>query len=237
MPSAPNRRTLASQSPGIRIVAIVALLILVWQWPRIESWFIPQDHARPPVASGPPVKAQPDDVSANTGMIGRREDSQTAPSTPDGWPSVPDGSSPATTGEPGDTQTLKPRLTEIRRNVFQSSAGLIYLPGSADGHRLDHVLRHAKDDPGKPIHGVFDGDREVVLAAIDEAFESAQQSGPHVRRRNERDRQVITVNMKRRVGFAGGESGTRNGHPECRFIRLVLENDNEVVTAYPVAGF
>ena len=38
-------------------------------------------------------------------------------------------------------------LTEIRPDVFQSPAGLVYTPGSRHGHRLAHVMAHAHDDP------------------------------------------------------------------------------------------
>jgi hypothetical protein len=230
MSSAPKRTTLTQLPLGVRVAAIAALLILVWLWPRIEAWLAPRGGAQPPDVTGPLVIEPGSGSPSNPGDAGTAEAAE---------PVAPESETPPRTEtvETKVAKTEEPRLREIRRNVFQSTAGLVYLPGSADGHRLDHVLRHATDDPGKPVHGVFEGDRETVLAAIDEAFESAQQSGSHVRRRNERDRQVITVNMKRRVGYSGGESGSRNGNPECRFIRLVLENDNEVVTAYPVSGF
>lgn len=128
------------------------------------------------------------------------------------------------------------KLKEIRNNVFESTAGLVYRSGSADGHRLKHVMQHAKDNTSKPVHGVFvgEGDREIVLAMIDEAFDKTKKnSNKDVRKEEEGERVVFTVNMKRPVGFMGGQEGERRGNPECRFIRIVLENDNEVISAFP----
>lgn len=128
------------------------------------------------------------------------------------------------------------KLKEIRNNVFESTAGLVYRSGSADGHRLKHVMQHAKDNTSKPVHGVFvgEGDREIVLAMIDEAFDKTKKNGnKDVRKEGQGERVVFTVNMKRPVGFMGGQEGERRGNPECRFIRIVLERDNEVISAFP----
>ncbi len=127
------------------------------------------------------------------------------------------------------------KLREIRDNVFESTAGLVYRSGSADGHRLKHVMKHAKDDLSKPVHGVFigEGDRDVVLALIDEAFDKAKKGGKDVRKEEQNGRTVFTVNMKKVVGFTGGQEGERRGNPECRFIRIVVEREKEVISAFP----
>jgi hypothetical protein len=141
---------------------------------------------------------------------------------------------------PGAQQTAEKQLgqlTEIRRRVFESTAGLIYLPGSADGHRLDHVMQHAEDDTSKRIHGVFEGDRDTILATIDEAFEKSRKGGRDVRTEDQNGRTVLTVRMPRKIGHMGGEEGQRQRNPECRYLRLVLENGNEVVSAYPTKSF
>ncbi|MEE2936667.1 MAG: hypothetical protein VYA84_11800 [Planctomycetota bacterium] len=58
------------------------------------------------------------------------------------------------------SQAIDPRrdwLRETSPNVVRSPAGLFYGPGSAEGHRLEHVRRHAGDLPSRPgPHGVFD---------------------------------------------------------------------------------
>jgi hypothetical protein len=141
---------------------------------------------------------------------------------------------------PSSPQSLPPgQLTEIRKNVFRSTAGLTYVPSQTDGHRVRHVMMHAKDDPSKKIHGVFDGDQEQILAVIDDAFLKSQEfpADRDVRIEKQNQRRVITVRMNRRIGYVGGQDGKRQRYPECRFLRLVLESDDVVVTAYPTKSF
>jgi hypothetical protein len=129
------------------------------------------------------------------------------------------------------------KLKEVDDNVFESTAGLLYVPGGAEGHRLKHVMQHAKDNPSKPVHGVFDGDRDDILAVIDEAFMKAKKGGSDVRSEKQNGRRIFTVNLRRRIGQVGGGEGERQGHPDCRFVRIVLENENEVISAYPSKSF
>ena len=136
------------------------------------------------------------------------------------------------------TSDAKPRLGKLTlvkgtRYDFRSTAGLVYLPGSADGHRLKHVLKHAKDNPSKPVHGVFDGDRDQILEWIDKAYVMGKKGDKNARKESQRDRVVYTANLNQRVGYVGGQKGKRNNNKECRYLRLVVENGNEVITAYP----
>lgn len=125
-------------------------------------------------------------------------------------------------------------LAKVGPETFESPAGLIYRSGSADGHRVKHVMTHAVDQPDKPVHGVFIGSQDEIFRLIDEAWETAQERGPpEVEKSSERGRVVYTVNMKRKIGYVGGESGARKGHPACQKLRLVLEGKN-VITAYPM---
>jgi hypothetical protein len=98
-------------------------------------------------------------------------------------------------------------------------------------------MQHAKDNPSKPVHGVFDGDRDEILAVIDEAFMKTKKGGSDVRSEKQNGRRVYTVNLRRRIGQVGGSEGERQGHPDCRFVRIVLENENEVISAYPSKSF
>lgn len=156
---------------------------------------------------------------------------------------------PATTAKPAEkppqpestqaSRTTTPaepalgQLREIGRKVFVSTAGLHYRPGSADGHRLDHIMRHAEDDLSKPVHGVFLGDRDAILKLIDEAYLIALKRGPpQVIVEDEDDRTVYTVDMKKKIGYVGGEVGQRKKKPACTKLRIVLEGTN-VITAFP----
>ncbi len=160
-------------------------------------------------------------------------------SQPKQVPGDPEKNIPPPKGKPADDQPELGKLKEIRNNVFESSAGLIYRSGSEDGHRLKHVMQHAKDNLQKKTHGVFDGDgdRDIVLALIDEAFMKAKKGGPDVRSEQQNERLVYTVNLKRRIGQMGGEEGERKGNPECRYLRIVLEDENVVISAYPTRTF
>lgn len=125
------------------------------------------------------------------------------------------------------------KLKEVGKKVYVSTAGLKYLPGSADGHRLLHIMQHAKDNPEKPVHGVYNGNKEEILALIDEAWLLVKEKSPRVKSEEEGDRQVLTVDMQRVVGYTGGSVGQRKNHPKCTRVRIVVENEDEIVTAYP----
>ena len=126
------------------------------------------------------------------------------------------------------------KLTRVGDMVFETTAGLRYTRGSAEGHRLKHVMRHAEDDPGRPVHSVFEpGDERAVFAVIDEAYLIADLEGPpRARKTDERGRTVWIVDMRRPVGYVGGQKGKRKGYPKVNGIKLVLDGRN-VITAFP----
>lgn len=154
---------------------------------------------------------------------------------------------PANSNRPppvGSTQrstTAKPKpepgqLRDLGGKVWESVAGLKYGPGSLEKHRLLHVMRHSKDQPDRPgKHGVFagEGERKRVLALIDEAYFKALKGGKNVKIKKEGGRIIYTVNMGRRIGFVGGQTGNKKGRPGAYKIRLVLEGTN-VITAFPL---
>jgi len=130
------------------------------------------------------------------------------------------------------------KLKLINKNVFRSTAGLIYGSGSREGHRLKHVLKHAQDDLSKPVHGVFDGDRDQILRWIDLAFMKTAKGGGDVRKQQKNRRTAWTINMKEKIGHAGGHRNQNRKTRECRYLKLVVEDDNKtVVTAYPTSSF
>jgi hypothetical protein len=123
-------------------------------------------------------------------------------------------------------------LREVSRDRYISPAGLVYTPGSAEGHRLEHLRRHTKDDPRRPgKHGVFDGDMEGALKTIDRAYERAKR-GQRTTTKKDRGRTIYTVDMGGRIGYVGGRDGNLKRKPMARRVRLVLEG-NRVITAYP----
>jgi len=120
------------------------------------------------------------------------------------------------------------------REVFVSDAGLRYTRGSTHGHRLMHVIAHTRDEPDRPgQHGVFDAKGPAeVFALIDEAYQQAL-AGERTATEREGPRTVYTVDLGRRVGTIGGQSGARRGRPVARQVRLVVQGDR-LITAFPV---
>jgi hypothetical protein len=166
----------------------------------------------------------------------RNEQREAGPDTPEITNRVPEHAAPVegSTAEPALPESQPGRLRDVGDDILVSSAGLRYVPGSREGHRLKHVLLHTRDQPDRAgSHGVFDGGRETTLAVIDEAYTIARQRGPPVRMEVQGDRTVYTVDMGRRVGYVGGRPGQREGHPPTFHVRLVLEGD-DVITAFPL---
>jgi len=124
-------------------------------------------------------------------------------------------------------------LQAPRPGTYQSPAGLRYTRGSQHGHRLKHLLAHTQDQPDRPgQHGVFQSRVPTeVVALVDEAYLQAL-AGENTRVEYEGDRTIYTVDLGRRIGYIGGESGNRRGHPAARHLRMVLEGKN-FVTAFP----
>ncbi|WP_153557048.1 hypothetical protein [Roseimaritima sediminicola] len=125
-------------------------------------------------------------------------------------------------------------LRTIGPDRYLSPGGIVYGPGSQEGHRLDHLARHLRDQPNRPgPHGVFAGDMPTVLRLLDEAYRRSQQRSPAVSTRVDRDRTIHTVDMDREIGFVGGRQGHREGNPPARRVRMVLEG-KRLITAYPL---
>lgn len=53
---------------------------------------------------------------------------------------------------------------------WTSPAGLVYELGSEQGNRVQHVLTHTVADPSKPVHTVFNVERNKILGLVDEAW-------------------------------------------------------------------
>lgn len=228
-------------------VLVVAALILS---PQLRTAVL----GPPPAATAPPTVQvdRPPERPATRDTTARQiptptrpdskpEQTEPAPTRPDKPGTVPSRPASPAGPKPGADNGEKappagPRLgelQEIRKGVFRSTAGLVYRNGSVDGHRIDHVLRHGEDDLDKPVHGVFVGNREEIFALIDEGYQLTQKRGPPlVKKEVEGDRTVYLIDMKRKVGYLGGQVGKRKNHPPCRLLQLVLEG-NEVITAFP----
>jgi len=128
----------------------------------------------------------------------------------------------------------KVELKRVGRDHWLSPAGLHYRGRDPDGRtRLDHVLRHAADDPERDgPHGVFDDGRDGALATIDAAWRLIRKRDiePEI----EGGRASYTVSLGRKVGYLGGSVGAERKHPSLTRVFIVVERGtSHVVTAYP----
>ncbi|SFB61831.1 RHS repeat-associated core domain-containing protein [Amycolatopsis marina] len=128
-------------------------------------------------------------------------------------------------------------LTRVGPNTYESPAGLRYNPDSSPNFddRFAHVMNHANDIPNRPQHGVFaDPNPNSVGRVVDEAYLRVQNGEAFSVPQG--NRMVHFVNMQEDIGFMGGVNGGQAGNPAVRYMQLVLENGNEVITAFPVSG-
>jgi len=239
-----------------KVIVFVALVTVIWLQPKIQTWLeehkpgsdvAVKDETAPsdtvpnfPGRKRVVIKDVDEPLTAEVDRVERAPTDSERRSSDDKISQKKETSvSPNRNAEEPEAKsdTELGKLREIRNNVFESTAGLRYVPGSADDHRLRHVMQHAKDDLTKPIHGVFDGDDDEILAVIDEAYQKAKNGGSEVRSEKQNDRRVYTVNLGRKIGYLGGSEGERKGNPACRYLRIVLEGENIVISAYPSKSF
>ena len=156
---------------------------------------------------------------------------------PDEPPSAPPTRPPKeelpTSSKSVDPSDLPEVLAEAGRGAYRSTGGLRYTRGSQHGHRLAHVLAHTRDEPDRVgQHGVYDTDDPAeVVRLIDEAYTQAL-TGRDTRTERERERTVYTVDLGRRIGYIGGQSGNRRNRPRAEHLKLVVEGDR-LITAFP----
>jgi len=125
-------------------------------------------------------------------------------------------------------------LKEIGKNSYRSPAGLVYTMGPRGEHRIDHVMLHAKDNPSRPVHGVFDAEsQDQVLTLLDEAYKLIKANDQSVdTRKADRGRTEYVIDMPKRIGYVGGNKGNQQNNPATKRLQLVLQDDR-VITAYP----
>lgn len=135
----------------------------------------------------------------------------------------------------GKDSSSKPYLADGKNESKVSPEGLVYTASRSGEHRTEHVLRHAADQPNRAgSHGVFKvGSDDDVFRLIDEAYRLIKSNSKQVTKEKMEDGKTpYVVDMKRVIGFKGGQSGKRAGNPELRKIKLILA-ENRVITAYP----
>ena len=124
-------------------------------------------------------------------------------------------------------------LVDMGRDRFKSPEGLIYGPGSEEGHRLKHIERHLEDQPNRPgSHGVFDGEMKAFLEAIDDAYARAKKGAKGTKKTNDDGAIVYEASFEKPIGFLGGQEGKRKRNPALKKLRIVVRGES-VITAFP----
>ena len=73
----------------------------------------------------------------------------------------------------------------------------------------------------------------ICYALLDEAYMKIKSGGRGVRKqKQDYGITAYTVDMRRKIGFVGGQTGKRRNNPSTNHVRLVLQGDR-VITAYP----
>lgn len=148
-----------------------------------------------------------------------------------------DGSPPAlspTGGVPdaGDCEGPAGQLEQVGVDSYVSDGGLAYPPDPGRFEsRADHVLAHTQDDLSRPLHGIFDvaSDRCRVFDLLDEV--RARIDDGEGRRCGDG---CYDVDLGRSIGMVGGTQGAADDHPRTTWVRIVVENGDDVITAYPI---
>ena len=244
-----------SSIPWNKLLAIAllgAIVGYVLARPTLERWWgisLPALTESSPALSSDQSTQEKDPFTvpdnAKSKAPSKSEPEKSSAAKPDGKKSKSEADNSSTekedSGKARSRKTRTPKSKEpkwelkpIDRSQLQSPAGLIYSPGPQGEHRVDHVLRHGKDDPSRPQHGVFNGSRDEILQLLDEAWLMIQQNPKQFNPRSDGDRTEYTIRFDRPIGFEGGRSGMRNNYPRVNRLRLVVEDGKYVITAYPV---
>lgn len=230
---------------------LVALVLYFFLQPKLNAWFgwnlpsiaamagneTPAKPASPKPTSPKPAEqksAQQKSAQAELASPKATEPKVTQSKAASTKPSDEPTKSPATakTQEQGDFKyrILKP----LGRDRYESPAGLIYAPGSEEGHRLSHIARHLEDQPDRPgSHGVFDGDMAAFLVAIDDAYKRARGHAKGTKSKLEDGMTIYEAPFDQTIGYLGGTEGARKKNPKLKKLRLVLR-DRNLITAFPI---
>lgn len=227
-----------NQKPtGLKILYIIVFLVLV----GYTYWQRAQEEAGRP---DPPTVTE--NGTADSGLPGGERPARQEPESrpPIDRSSTSEAATASSDTLPSEAKTpANPaarfgvedfQWKKVDRSNFTSPQGLVYTMGPNREHRLEHLFRHAEDQPDRPgRHGVFDGSPDEILQRLDQAYKLVKFKSSDVRSEPDGQRTAYTINMKKRVGYIGGETGKRQDHPTARKIKLVLEGAR-VITAYPL---
>lgn len=226
---------------------LIAVVVYFFLQPRLNQWFgwnLPSLAAM--AGNEPPAKA----TKQTSGKSNPTASSTASPpkiaaapkAAPSNDPTASVSSPPRGTtsakaqsgSKPADDETKYRILKPVGRDRYESPAGLIYAPGSQEGHRLAHIARHLEDQPDRPgSHGVFDGDMASFLVAIDDAYKRARGHNKGTKSRVEDGMTIYEAPFDQAIGYLGGTEGARKKNPKLKKMRLVVR-DRNLITAFPI---
>ncbi|MFY8072727.1 MAG: hypothetical protein ACOVNQ_13630 [Pirellula sp.] len=226
---------------------LVAVVLYFFLQPRLNQWFgwnLPSIAAmagnEAPKPTKKPAESKSLDTTPTTSKATQSKTTESKPAEPKTAESktTEAKSTPSNRSSAGAKQAdedYKFRiLKSIGRDRYESPAGLIYAPGSEEGHRLAHIARHLEDQPNRPgSHGVFDGDMAAFLVAIDDAYKRARGHAKGTKSRVEDGMTVIEAPFDQAIGYLGGSEGARKKNPKLKKMRLVVR-DRNLITAFPI---
>lgn len=180
-------------------------------------------------------KNEEDSSTAETTLNPPKNSTKSTQSTP---PVNEPSKSSSTSSKQNSAPEPETEFRLVKKNfVMESPQGLTYYVGDRGENRIEHVMRHSKDIPNRPIHGVFTGGETEILKTIDEAYGLIKSNSSRVlvekRAANIETRMEYEIDMQRKIGFKGGKSGARDGNPDLRILKLILDKGTRVITAYP----
>ena len=230
---------------------LVALVLYFFLQPKLNAWFgwnlpsiaamagneTPAKPASPKSAStksASPKPAQPKAAQPELASTNPAQPKSAQPKTASTKPSAEPTKSPVTAKTQQQDDSKYRILKPLGRDRYESPAGLIYAPGSEEGHRLSHIARHLEDQPDRPgSHGVFDGDMAAFLVAIDDAYKRARGHAKGTKSRLEDGMTIYEAPFDQTIGYLGGTEGARKKNPKLKKLRLVLR-DRNLITAFPI---
>ncbi len=246
------------------LAALALLLIYTFARPQLERWLgvelpvlvklgnEPTDYTkkRPPnpIRNHSNRQNQSNIVPAEDASTQGDPSKVTLPTTEPTRPAIGESSS-SPSSSVGPAPAAKPEKSarstssdgefefeKLPRGELRSPAGLVYGIGPNREHRVDHVMLHAQDNPDRPVHSVFTGDRDAILRTIDEAYTLIKQNSKRVKKfpvEDDPDRTEYLIDLQRPIGYRGGQQGARDQHPKLTRLKLILADGNRVITAYP----
>lgn len=216
---------------------LVAVVLYFFLQPRLNQWFgwnLPSLAAmagnEAPKPTKKPAESKSIEPKPAASKTTESKVTESRGTEPKSTPSNRSSAGPKQSDEDYKFRILK----TIGRDRYESPAGLIYAPGSEEGHRLAHIARHLEDQPNRPgSHGVFDGDMASFLIAIDDAYKRARGHAKGTKSRVEDGMTIIEAPFDQTIGYLGGSEGARKKNPKLKKMRLVVR-DRNLITAFPI---